>query len=312
MAKKRKSKKKLHTILTDGIKKPNLQMTYTQFQLDEMKKCSEDIFYFIANYVYVVHPTKGHVIFDLYEYQKVIIQNLITYKDNALFISRQMGKSQCTITYMLWLLIFHGHQTALVVSNIQNAAIENIDRFKYSYEFLPNWLKPGVEIWNRGSVYFDNKSKIIARATTKNSGRGLSPSVVFSDELSFVDIQKQKDFWSALSPTLSTGGKCIVASTPNNDEDLFAQICRSAEDIYDEYGNEKVSGLGKNGFKFTKFTWEANPERDEEWEKIQRSKDGDEFFEREHCCIAGKSLITVKLSSGQIKKIHINELQNYL
>ena len=55
-----------------------------------------------------------------------------------------------------------------------------------------------------------------------------------------------------MSPTLATGGKCIVTSTPNSDDDTFAQIWHQAVKTVDEYGN--TSDVGVNGFK-TNFYW---------------------------------------------------------
>ena len=46
-----------------------------------------------------------------------------------------------------------------------------------------------------------------------------------------------------LSQTLSTGGKCIITSSTNNDDDLFAQLWRGANKLQDEYGNPAEVGL---------------------------------------------------------------------
>lgn len=104
------------------------------------------------------------------------------------------------------------------------------------------------------------------------------------DEFAFVAQNKASEFWSAVFPTLSTGGSCIITSTPNSDEDEFAKIYNGALDIYDEFGNELPDGLGSNGFKGLKYTWRDLPGRDDKWAAGMRVKLGDKTFEREFEC----------------------------
>jgi hypothetical protein len=94
--------------------------------------------------------------------------------------------------------------------------------------------------------------------------------------------EKAKEFWTALSPTLSTGGKCIITSTPNSDEDQFAMIWTEANKKFDEHGNEQK--LGQNGFHSFFAHWREHPDRDEEWAKVERAKIGEERFRREFDC----------------------------
>jgi hypothetical protein len=110
----------------------------------------------------------------------------------------------------------------------------------------------------------------------------MSISLLYCDELAFVRPTIAREFWTSISPTLSTGGKAIITSTPNSDEDQFALIWKGANDTFDAYGNETT--LGKNGFKAMLATWDKHPERDAEWAERERSSIGDDRFEREHQC----------------------------
>ena len=58
------------------------------------------------------------------------------------------------------------------------------------------------------------------------------------DELAFVRQTIAKEFWTSISPTLSTGGKAIITSTPNSDEDQFWEMWTDANKCIDEFGNE--------------------------------------------------------------------------
>jgi len=85
-----------------------------------------------------------------------------------------------------------------------------------------------------------------------------------------------------LSPTLATGGKCIITSTPNSDEDQFALIWAEANKRFDEFGNE--AEVGQNGFASYTAHWSEHPDRDDAWANQERSKIGEERFRREFEC----------------------------
>ena len=105
---------------------------------------------------------------------------------------------------------------------------------------------------------------------------------LYLDEFAFVRPSIAKQFWTAISPTLATGGKCIITSTPNSDEDQFATIWKDANKRTDEWGNE--TKIGRNGFSSYMAIWNQHPDRDQKWADEERNKIGDERFRREHCC----------------------------
>jgi hypothetical protein len=148
---------------------------------------------------------------------------------------------------------------------------------------LPSWIKAGVTQYNRNSIEFDNGSKIMATTTTENTGRGMSLTLIYCDEFAFVQPpEKAKEFWTSLSPTLSTGGKCMITSTPNSDEDQFAMIWTEANKKFDDHGNDL--GVGTNGFYPYFAPWVDHPDRDEAWAAEEKAKIGDERFRREFDC----------------------------
>jgi hypothetical protein len=190
----------------------------------------------------------------------------------------------CAAGYLLWYAMFVPDSTILIVANKFVQAIEVMERIRYCYENLPNHIRAGVTDYNKGTIIFDNGSKITSRATSADAGRGLSVSLLYADEFAFIPVNKQKEFWTSIQPTLSTGGNCIITSTPKNDEDIFAQLWKGAEDNLDEYGNISERGIGKNGFFPVKVTWHEHPERDEEWAKTFRESLGEARFEQEFNC----------------------------
>lgn len=269
----------------DGIKYSNVNESFTKDQIKELKKCSDDLFYFAKKYVHVIHPTRGLCVFSPFEYQDKMLQSFLDYRKVIFLAGRQLGKSTVASIYLCWAAMFKNDQTILIASNTKDASKEILDRIKVIYENLPTWLKAGCKEFNKHSIVFDNGSRIITRATTANTGRGLSISILYVDELGAVEpMRKQSEFWSAIAPTLSTGGQCIITSTPKSDEDVFAHIWKGATNIFDDEGKEHPQKIGKNGFFAIKNIWSDHPERDEKWAEEQRNEQGEEKFLQEHCC----------------------------
>ena len=232
---------------TKLTKTPYTKEKYTTHELQELAKCAMDPQYFITEYVWIQHPTKGRLKFELFDYQRELLNSYHDHRYSIALISRQMGKSTAAGAYLLWYSMFIPDQTILIAAHKYSGAQEIMQRIRFAYELLPNFIRAGVTAYNKGSLEFDNGSRIIAQATTDNTGRGLSISLAYLDEFAFVRPTIAREFWTALSPTLSTGGKCIITSTPNQDDDQFARIWREALKTTDAYGNEKETG--KNGFK---------------------------------------------------------------
>lgn len=130
------------------------------------------------------------------------------------------------------------------------------------------------------------------------------------DEFAYVEPNIAVEFWTSISPTLATGGKAIITSTPNSDEDQFAQIWNEANKRFDEHGNS--TELGRNGFYPCIAIWSEHPDRDEKWANEERSRVGIERFEREHECITGDSLVSIQWPNGKIEKISLVELKSIM
>jgi hypothetical protein len=174
--------------------------------------------------------------------------------------------------------------TILIAAHKYLGAQEIMQRIRYAYELCPNHIRAGATSYNKGSLEFDNGSRIVSQTTTENTGRGMSITLLYLDEFAFVRPTIAKEFWTSITPTLSTGGKAIITSTPNSDEDQFAYIWKGANKVEDEFGNPRPNGLGINGFKAFRAFWREHPDRDDKWAEEQRSQLGDERFRREMDC----------------------------
>jgi len=270
------------------VKTAHAKTQYTEKQLEDLIKCSntkEGYLHWCKNFMWVQHPTKGRMKFNPYEFQVRLMDNYHNNRFSIAMCARQTGKTTCAAGYLLWYAMFHKDQTILIAAHKFQGAQEIMQRVRFAYEECPDHIRCGVTSYNKGSIDFDNGSRIVAQTTTETTGRGMSISLIYLDEFAFVDpMEKAREFWTSLSPTLSTGGKCIITSTPNQDDDQFSQIWRGANNKTDEYGNPTKDGTGRNGFKSIFVHWSEHPERDNDWAKEERGRIGEERFRREHEC----------------------------
>ena len=267
--------------MADLTKRAYQNTEFTNEQLLEFSKCV-DPYYFLNNYFTIQHPTKGSMIYKAYSYQDELVNSYHNYRYSISMLGRQMGKSTTAAGYLLWYCMFNTDQTVLIAAHKYSGAQEIMHRIRYAYEMCPDYIRCGVVSYNKGSIEFDNGSRIIAQATTENTGRGLSISLLYADEFAFVRPTIAKEFWTSISPTLATGGKAIITSTPNLDDDQFALIWQGANKRIDEYGNETEVGI--NGFKPYMSIWSDHPDRDDDWAREEKGRVGNERFMREHEC----------------------------
>ena len=273
----------------DGVlvKRAHRKETFTEQNVKELLACSNPItgyHYFTNNFFYIQHPVKGKLLFDPYPFQTRLLDAYHNNRFTINMLPRQMGKTTCAAGYLLWYAMFNPDQTILIAAHKYVGSQEIMQRIRYSYELCPDHIRCGVTNYNKGSIEFDNGSRIVSSTTTENTGRGMSISLLYCDEFAFVQPNIATEFWTSISPTLATGGRAIITSTPNSDEDEFSRIWKEANINFDEFGNERADGLGSNGFSPFTCHWQEHPDRDEAWAKQEQSRIGEERFRREYGC----------------------------
>ena len=271
----------------DGVlvKKAYQKENFTREQFTEFAQCAHPEtgpMYFMDNFFNIQHPTRGRMVYKAYDYQTKLLNIYHNYRFNINMLPRQTGKSTTAAGYLLWYAMFVPDSVILIAAHKYAGAQEIMQRIRYAYELCPDHIRAGVTSYNKGSIEFDNGSRIVAQATTDNTGRGMSITLLYCDEFAFVRPSIAKEFWTSISPTLATGGKAIITSTPNSDEDQFALIWRDANKQYDSDGEE--TDVGVNGFKSYQSYWWEHPDRDETWKAEELGRIGEERFRREHEC----------------------------
>ena len=267
----------------------------TDKDLEDFIKCCDPntgYLHFMDNFFYIQHPTKGSIQYHPYKYQARLIDTYHNYRSSIALMPRQSGKTTSAAGYLLWYAMFIPDSTILIAAHKYAGAQEIMQRIRYAYENCPNHIKAGVVTYNKGSLDFENGSRIVSATTTENTGRGMSITLLYLDEFAFVRPTIAQEFWTSITPTLATGGKCIITSTPNSDEDQFALIWKHANKTINSSGEEQDVGI--NGFKSYRSYWNEQPGRDEKWAEEIKAKLGEDRFNREIGCefiIADETLI---------------------
>lgn len=221
---------------------------------EEYKKCLADPVYFMRKYVKIQHPIRGTIAFDLYTFQAKTLKDFADHDFSIVLKSRQMGISTLVAAYSLWLMVFHKDKNVLIISIKQDVSKEIVSKVRFANDNLPSWIKVPCKEDNRLSLKLINGSQITATSSATSAGRSQALSLLIIDEAAFVE--KAEEIWAAAQPTLSTGGKAIILSTPNGVGNFFHKMWVQAEE-------------GTNKFFPIKLPWHLHPERDDAWRKEQ-------------------------------------------
>ena len=74
------------------LKREGIEIEFTQEQIEEYVKCSQDPLYLIQNYVKVVHVDKGVIPFNMWDFQKEMISTFHNNRFSIVKCPRQVGK----------------------------------------------------------------------------------------------------------------------------------------------------------------------------------------------------------------------------
>ena len=164
------------------IKKANKQETFSEQHITHLAKCmntDNGYQFFLRNFYHIQHPVKGKLVFDPFEYQDRLLHSYHNFRFNINMLPRQTGKTTCAAGYLLWFAMFNPDQTILIAAHKYTGAQEIMQRIRYGYELCPDYIRAGVVNYNKGSIEFENGSRIVSATTTGNTGRGMSISLLY-------------------------------------------------------------------------------------------------------------------------------------
>lgn len=163
------------------LKRQYVKLPLNEYHINEIKKCSEDLFYFVKNYCKIL--TKSGIEFpEFREYQIDFLKELKTGDDVIASLPRQSGKSVTTGIYLLWKALFTPNINIGIAANKLSLAMEVLDKIKKVFLELPIWLQQGIQAWNKTFIELENGTRVMTSATNSDAFRGFSVHLLFIDE----------------------------------------------------------------------------------------------------------------------------------
>jgi hypothetical protein len=277
-----------------NLKKAHTPSRFTKKQIQEVMKCLEDPKYFIQEYLKIVTIDKGLVPFEMYDFQRKMVD---TFHDNRFTICklpRQSGKSTIIVSYLLHYVLFNDNVNVAILANKSSTARDLLGRLQLAYEHLPKWMQQGVLNWNKGSLELENGSRIVAASTSSSAVRGSTFNIIFLDEFAYVPNNIAEEFFSSVYPTISSGksSKVMIVSTPHG-MNMFYKMWVDATNK-------------NNNFVPVEVHWSEVPGRDDKWKEETIKNTSEAQFQTEFECEFLGSVDTL-ISANKIKTMPVIE-----
>jgi len=250
--------------MSNNVPSPSIKDIIRQ----EYAACVASPVHFMKKYCYIQHPIRGRVLFNLYPFQEKVLYQFQKNDYNIVLKSRQLGISTLVAGYSLWLILFHRDKNVVCIATKQETAKNMVTKVRFMYDNLPSWLRGNEKPTenNKLSLKLSNGSQVKAVSAAGDAGRSESVSLLAIDEGAF--IENAEEIFASAQQTLSTGGKCLVVSTPFGTGSWFHKTWQKAE-------------LGENSFVPIKLPWYIHPERDQKWRDQQEADLGSRLAAQE-------------------------------
>ena len=252
--------------------KGDLVFERTEEEIEEWKKCRDDILYFAEKYCKLMTP-EGVQHIHLRDYQKKYLRHLEKNRLSIYLACRQCSKTTMSALFMLHYICFNFDKNALVLGNKRRTSIEILDKTRKVFIELPFFLRPGIYKWNEGEIVLDNGCRIMAEATTINSGISYTFHCVLADEFAHIPPNIIDKFYNNIFPTITASRARFMITSTQNGYNLFYKIWLAAINNESEYAPFKTDWWEVPEWNPEKKCWEK---RDEAWHQMQVANYGSE------------------------------------
>lgn len=292
---------------TEYNKVRNYRPKTTEEKLLELTKCAKDPIYFIYKYAVIKEQEEGLKVMDLFPYQAWFIREVLQKnRFNVVLKSRQIGLTTVSCAFSAWLMIFKESSEIAIFSTTADKSKGILKKIKIILDNLPNFFYESYNIGgsvttpvkytqdgrNAMTLRLINYSEASALAMTEDAGISTSNAFIIIDEAAICDLKRPKQFelvWQGLLPTVTSGGRALVISTPRGIGGIFYDLCIKGRDEMDPK------------FKLTIFPWYVKPSRDmnwlyEEYKALSRERTK-KAMAQEHLCsfeASGETILSIE------------------
>jgi len=226
---------------------------------DTPNELAEAFAFFCENYVYIKHPNKGKIKFELRDAQKQAVTSWLNNRYSIVLKARQIGFSTLAAAYSFWLAFFWPDRFIVMLSKTEREATKLLAKSKYIDKFLPDWIKKnGPELVQNNvlKMSFANDSVIESMPSANEPARGESVYLAIIDEMAF--LPNPEEAWASIEPIADVGGRVICLSTAKGEGNIFFQLWQGSQNA-------------TNRFKGIFFPWSAS-DRDQAWYDAQKAE----------------------------------------
>ena len=232
------------------------QRELTQRQVEDLDKAKlvwgnpEEFFKLVK----ISDPQEGIIGAVLWKHLEYLLRVLSTYKRVIILKSRQIGVSWLLASWVTRRIIIQPESRILMTSEGQTEAAELLDKCRFIYNHLPDYLKVEKPLPDGAEAFGlpTNNSRILALPSTEKAGSGFGATDVVADELDKHEYA-EKNFIT-IKPTVDAGGQYIGCFTVNTEEpnSFPKRLFKDARE-------------GLNGFFPVFLGWRSRPDRDDAW-----------------------------------------------
>ena len=222
------------------LKNINRKMPISPIHKEEIKKCNEDIYYFMKNYVKIKTP-KGIDYPDLRYYQLEFLDCIIQDENESIvgLLPRQSGKSVTVGIYLCWLALFEKDINIGIAAQSLSMASEFLTKIKDIFMELPIWLTPGIKVWNVKSISLENGVRLMSDTASSNAFRGHTISYSVTDEAAYIvgtdnNTTKFNAYLDSMLPSQSSLAK---------KKNIFISTANGMNDFHTMYKGARKEGI---------------------------------------------------------------------
>lgn len=174
--------------------------------------------------------------------------------------ARQLGLSWLACGFSAYQCATIPGYPVLALSRGQLEANELIRRMSLLYHQHGDQKNlPALLTDNTGELVWDNGSRVISLAATKDAGRSFTAALVILDEWAF--MKWPAETLKAVKPTIDAGGKLFIIASADGQGSNYHQFWEQAK-------------ARQNGYKAIFLPWFARPDRDVEWRDRKLAESG--------------------------------------
>lgn len=213
----------------------------------------------------IQNPSSGLIDFELYDYQKNLLNTFENHDEIYIRKGRQMGMTTLSVAYALYLIQTISNYSIFFHSYTSNAC-------KHPRDILSRMIDIPTSINNKRLVALSNGSYIIFGSNI-NDLISHSFNMMIFDEVAFTK-NMSRDWLTYISYLkVRTNSKLIIQSTPNSQNNWFYNTWKTKQN--------QPYGSGRSRIATRKITWVDCPYRDNSWRKSQDRLLGKKFAKQE-------------------------------